>query len=260
MDNTAAGGSGLEPRKLETEVQINVESDRVNEQPEQQVEAPVQEAQATQPEQALEQDSQPDETQREANRVQTLANQAAQARAEAEQYKAMLQNLVSAQTQAPTLSQDEVLAKTYKSFDANLGYPTDPKEYAAFNREQAVQAAKAAAYEASNQLVEQQQMTELIKAYPDIGQDPALYGAMVAERSAQGNKISYKDAADIATKKLQKRFAQVVKAEAEKEQAEKGAAYVETSRGASSNRGTNVDPKNMSLTEMESLLKQSGNW
>lgn len=220
------------------------------------------------------QDEQP-LTDRADNRIQALANQREQeriARIQAEtranQMEAMLRNLVSVQTTQPVQSQEEVLAKQYKSYNASLGYPEDPREFADFNRNQAVMAARKAAQEETRQQSSQDDMNRTLMANPELATDTvlqAMVAAKQAEAQRQGFTLSYSQATAIAKQEMAQRFKRETTASVVNDEQVRNEAYVETTRGASTNRSAVQTPSaqdisKMSLAEMERALKEAGEW
>jgi hypothetical protein len=266
---------GLEPRKLEGEVEIHVESDRLLdastdiEKPS--VETPVETPQVEENTPTVQEETKTDEvpeqplTNRASERIQTLDARALAAEARAQQAEQMLQRLVNVQTQQPVQSESETLAKQYRTYNSTLGYPEDPKEFASFTANGARLAAQQESMKIANQQNEQRETAEFLRAYPDAQNDPILIGAIAAHRSQaqqRGSYLSWKDAADIASKDLDSRVSKRAVAAVAHNDADKAEAYVETTRGASSSRATPATPDidKMSLKEKEAFLKQTGNW
>lgn len=261
------GGGG--PRPLETEVAIQVETDRPD------TPTGVEEAAQTQPTQTQDADNTASTTPSEdssevqeqlSNRAEERIQSLSAQKREAEQRAAYFENVVRSMVQAPvqpTATPEDQLAKQFKSYDLQLGYPTDPKEYAAYNAQVASKAAEQAALRVATQALEQQEIAELQVAYPDA--DDEFLGAVAAAKSAaarQGQIISYKQAAEIATKKLEKRFTRQATAKEVTDMQEKNSAYVESTKGASASRSpeTTPDPDQMSIDELEAYLRKTGNW
>ncbi len=198
---------------------------------------------------------------RASRRFQELANRTTQAEERARRSEEMLQRLVNTQ---PTVSQDDQLAKQYRTYDANLGYPTDPKEYSNYIGTQAELRATQAARNESQKLREQTEMNELLTKHPDVDGDDTLIGAIAALRTKavnQGSYLTYSQAADIAKDRLSKKFTKVQQERIAEDVSSKNEAYVEGTRGASPNRSPETqDTSKMTLSEMEAYLKKSGNW
>lgn len=257
---------GLAPRNLETEITHDLPEQAYSEGENVQEEAQVPvntETAETQPEQPVTQvQDQPEQmSEREFNRIQKLANEKAAAEARAQQAEAMLRGLVNAQTAQPRESEEAMLAKQFTSFDAKLGYPTDPKEFFLYSQKNAELQAVRAAQAVTQQSRAQQEMNELLTNHPDVASDPVLRGAIVAYKQ-DNPQLTYTQAANIVKADIEKRFTQkAVAAQAADTQA-KNEAYVETTRGASPSRGSTPpkDPEKMSLKELEATLKESGDW
>lgn len=210
----------------------------------------------------------PKVSQREANRVQKLANEKAEAdrlRQEAEyraqQAEAMLQRLTSQQQSQPVASQEEQLAKQFSSYDASVGYPTDGREYAQFVEARAQARAEAAAREAARREHDEMGMREMLSENPDIANDQILMMAVAAQK-AKNQNMSYPQALREAKKVLAERLNKEVTSRVVNDDRAKAEAYVETTRGSSSSRQTEmaVSPDKMSFDEMESYLKKTGAW
>ncbi len=263
---------GLTPRKLEAEVSMDT-GGMVPDAPAN-VEEPIvvdttEQAQVGDNTPATEKAEGQDETpkaqeqpsERETNRVQALANRTAQAEARAAQAENMLRGLVNAQV-ATAPSQEEVLAKQFKSFDPNVGYPTDPREFAVFNAQQAALAARQVAQQESHNAREQSQIADLLRDHPEVASDDALMGAIVAERAAaqkQGVNLTLSQAATKVSQKMKAKYDKEAAARDEQDTQEKNEAYVETSKGASPSR-TLTQPEFKSLAEMERWMKENGTW
>lgn len=214
-------------------------------------------------------------SEREQNRVQVLANQREQERqarlqaeARANQMEAMLRNLVNVQTAQPKESEEAVLARQYKSFNAQLGYPEDPREFADFNRNQAALAATKAAREESQRQASQDDMNRTLLANPELATDTflqALVATKQAEAQRKGYTLPYSQATALAKQEMAQRFQKETTASVVKDDQAKDEAYVETTRGASTNRSSVQTPSakdinNMTLAEMEQALKEAGEW
>ncbi len=214
-------------------------------------------------------------TERADTRIQVLANQREQERqariqaeARAAQMEAMLQNLVNVQTAKPKQSQEELLAKQYKSYNPQLGYPEDAREFADFNRNQAILAARQAAMEATREQMSQDDMNQTLAANPEIATDKVLQALIAVKRAdaqRQGFTLSYAQATRLAKEEMGQRFQKETNAKVVTDNQVKNEAYVETTRGASTNRSSVQTPSakdinSMSLAEMEQALKQAGEW
>lgn len=267
---------GLEPRKLEAEVDIAVESPdpsrtTATEQPaveSQAAEAVSENTEAT-PQAEVGNDEVAQEEQplshRANERIQSLAREKSQAEQRAAQAEAMLQRLVNAPNASPSVSDEELLAKQFKSYDANQGYPTDPREYVQYNQKMAALAAQKAALSTAQQQAEQADFGQMLLKHPDIANDTVIQGAVAAKRAEanrQGFTLSYTQAADLVKDELSKRYTKEATARQVSDTQDKNQAYVETTRGASPNRQPDSRPSadNMSLTEMEAYLKKNGQW
>lgn len=216
---------------------------------------------------AKSQDSQEPTTevsQREANRVQTLANAKAEAERlaqaaeiRAQQAEEMLRRVV----QQPVVSQETQIAQQYSSFDKNIGYPTDPREYAQFVEQRAQARAETAGRESARRENDQIGMNQMLSDNPGIQDDPILMAAIVAQKAKNPN-ISYPDAARQAKKDLDERTSKEVTSRVTNDNLDKDKAYVETTRGASTNRQaeSTPSPEAMSLEEKEAYLKKIGEW
>lgn len=272
---------GLAPRKLEDQTTVvnNVVSDRMSQlstehnQPDTTL---TEEVQAEDNTQATEQPKEevvpapepqvPEQqlSEKASRRFQELANARRDAEARAAQAEEMLRRMVGEKVTPPAPSQDELLAKQYKSFDPNAGYPTDPREYAHYVGVQAQIAARETAQKINEETRNQRELDELTEAHPDVLNDPTLQGAIAAERSqarSKGVPLSYKQAADIVKNKLSG-YSVAKKAEVTaKDIQAQNDAYVETTKGAAPNRSAQVvDPSKMSISEMEAWMKANGQW
>lgn len=208
-------------------------------------------------------------SQREQNRVQALANKAAEAErraakaeAEAANANSMIQRLVGSQP-VQTESWETQLAKQYKSFDPTIGYPTDGREYANFVEARASQRAQQSAQQEMKRDRDQREMADLLEEIPDFQQD-AILMAQVAAIKSQNPNISYLKAAKQAQKVLEERTTKEVTNKVVADSRAKDEAYVETTRGASSNRGSDAtlptDINKMTLDQKEAYLKSHGMW
>jgi len=126
---------------------------------------------------------------RASKRFQELANRTAAAEADARVSREMLQRVVN--TPLPPSKPEEEMARQYRSFDPNLGYPTDPREYSTFVGRQSAEEARKAAQAEMNQSRMNVEMSELLKYHPDVAGDTILEGAIAAERAAAQRKGGY---------------------------------------------------------------------
>jgi hypothetical protein len=272
---------GLEPRKLEdqTNVVMKVESPRVSELTAEQNEPKVSEEPTVQVEDNTQtaEPKEPEETQEEApvedrefserasKRFQELANRTSVAEARAQQAEQMLQRMVNTQVQPPAPSQDELLAKQFKSFDQTLGYPTDAKEYMRFAEVKAELAAERKTTQMNEESQKQRQIDELIEAFPEVLGDNIMQGAIsaeVADAKKKGMNITYKQAAKRVYSELESRANKKATIASIRDTKEKNEAYVETTKGAAQSRSVNVvpDSSKMTLKEMEKWMKENGSW
>lgn len=273
--NLDLGKPGLAPRKLEGEVEKHVESDRypaettVSEQPSvEQASTTAGVSDNTEANQGQEQVNEAQEqplSNRANERIQSVIAERDAEKAARQRAEEMLSRLVNVPQAQPTQSESELLAKQYKTFDPIQGYPTDPKEYAGFVENRARLAAQQEAQQQQARFRESQETADLLRAYPNIQSDPILIGAMTAQKAAaqaRGVHLSYKDAADMASKDLEARSSKRLAQQVAQSEAEKNEAYVESSRASSSTRsgGQKPDLDNMSLAEMEAWMKKDGSW
>lgn len=207
-------------------------------------------------------------SQREENRVQKLANEKAEAerlRQEAEfraqQAEALLQRMTNQQPVQPVASEEEQLAKQFRSYDPTVGYPTDGREYAQFVEVRAQARAEAAAREAARREHDEMGMREMLSENPGINEDQILMMAIAAQKAKNPN-MSYQQAAREAKKILDERMTKEVTSRVVSDNKAKAEAYVETTRGASSTRQSESapSPEKMSFSEMEAYLKKIGAW
>jgi hypothetical protein len=84
----------------------------------------------------------------------------------------------------------------------------------------------------------------------------------VTEAKKRGIKMSYKEAADIVYEDFKGKGTKAAINITQKDILEKNEAYVETTKGASVQRGPDVipNPSKMTLKEMENYLKSQGQW
>lgn len=198
-------------------------------------------------------------SERELNRVQALANAKAQAEARAAQAEAMLSSLVNAQVNARP-SQEQQMTQKYQSYDPKLGYPTDPREYTLFNAETAALAARTEAMKVASQSRDQAEFADMLRTIPEVATDKPLM-ALTSALKAENTHLSYTQAAMEAKKQLVTRQQGAVSKAVAQDTQSKNEAYVETTKGASTQRQVGTpDPSKMSLEEKEKFLRDQGAW
>lgn len=202
-------------------------------------------------------------SQREANRVQALANAKAEAEKRAQeaefaarQAQETLQRVVG---QQPQVNVEDQLARQFPSYQTSVGYPTDPREYAQFVEMRSQARAEAAATQAARREREQTDIARMFEENPDIQGDQIIMGAIAAKRATG---LSYTESARQVKRELEERTKKVISSRVADEDHAKNEAYVETTRGASTNRRADEAPSvdKMSLSEMEDYLKKTNNW
>jgi hypothetical protein len=170
-----------------------------------------------------------------------------------------LQRVVNVQPQKQEVS----IASQFASFDAKLGYPTDPSEFSRYTVAMAQEAARAETRKTTEQSREQLELQELRRNHPEVDTDYRLRGAIAAERSEaqrQGVYMSWNEAASRVKDAYSTQSKKKAEADAVSDTQSKNEAYVETTRGASSSRSPAPDPAKMNLKEMEEFLKKNGQW
>jgi hypothetical protein len=282
----SATNPGLSPKGNinAQKVSINVESSRLSELPTEQNKAevlPTAESQVTENTVATEPEVKSDTksveeapaksiedrefSERASKRFQELANRTAKAEAEARAANEMLRRVVGAQVTPPAPSQEEMLAKQFKTYDPSLKYPTDPNEYIRFTEIKSTLAARQEFMRVAEERERQNELNDLVKAYPNVVNEPRIQGAIAAEvteAKKRGIKMSYKEAADIVYEDFKGKGTKAAINITQKDILEKNEAYVETTKGASVQRGPDVipNPSKMTLKEMENYLKSQGQW
>jgi hypothetical protein len=103
---------------------------------------------------------------------------------------------------------------------------------------------------------------------PELATDTflqALVATKQAEAQRRGFTLPYSQATRLAKAEMNQRFQKETTATVAEDNRAKNEAYVETTRGASTNRTSVQTPSvgdisKMSLTEMEHALKAAGEW
>lgn len=253
----------------------NVQSTVEQKKPQVEENTPIQEPTYTEDKPKQEAQEEQPVTERASQRIQALDERAKQAEARALTLEAqqaatqqMLSRLVNIPVTQPVISQDELLAKQYKSYNASLGYPEDPKEYVDFNRTQAALAAQQVAERVTRQQVDNDDLNRAISLYPELTTDTVLQALVAgkrAEAQRQGYVLSYAQATDLSKKELTSRYTKQATADAVSDTQAKNEAYVEGTRGASTNRQSVKTPSvedinKMTPAEMERYLRTIGEW
>lgn len=263
---------GLKPgANAPQEVVTTVESDRreveptVNNEPVVEAEAPAlansEDTDKAEPT-AIEDKPASERLSRRVEEVVNSRNAEREARIRAEERANLLQEQMQRIANVPSSKVEQ--PSPFKTFDTELGYPTDPREFAQWNRQEATKAAIEATQEASRQSKEQAEFAELNKNHPDVMSDYRLQGAVAAERSEAARKgihMTWDEAAKTVKEAFSSQQKKKAIDDAVSDTQSKNEAYVETTKGASSSRSPAPDPKSkMTLSEMEEYLKSQGNW
>jgi len=214
-------------------------------------------------------ESKPEEqpvSERLSRRVESVVNERnaeRDARIRAEERLRLMEEQLQRVVNVPS-SKPETVESKYASFDKEAGYPTDPKEFAMWNREQAVFAATEAVKTTTRQNSEQAELAEMFRNNPELNDDHRLRGAVVAEREEaqrKGQYLSWDQAAKNVKSAFSSQQKQKAIDDAVSDAKSKNEAYVETTKGATPSRSSAPDPnKKMTLREMESYLKSIGEW
>ena len=194
-------------------------------------------------------------------RFQTLANALEEERSKRLVAEQIAQRLVNYQ---PQPKPEDAFEKQFKSYDPSLGYPTDPREYTNFVGKNAENKAREASRQETLRERNNAETLELMKVHPEAMEDTILIGAIAAEKNAalkRGEYITLSDAATSVKAKLEKKYAKEYIRNVENDIASKNEAYVETTKGGSTQRAAEKPQTEFkNLTDMEKKMKEMGIW